>query len=156
MRLLKEIKYQDQLCFRIPSDWTEHFHQDQGGMYFQDAPSTGILRLSLIGYKNERKFSKEELFDYLISSSAEENIIEDAIEISDGSFLIRFVQNCYDEDGKITLYWWKFVNNSIADLFQVAMFSFTVVDEDLHKQLIKDELQLLVQELRSVRFLEMR
>ncbi len=40
MRKLKEINYLDQLCFRIPVDWIEHFNEDEGGMYHHEAADT--------------------------------------------------------------------------------------------------------------------
>lgn len=123
MRKLKEINYLDRLCFRIPANWIEHFSDDEGGMYFQDVPGSGTLRLSTLVYEVETKESIEKLLEYLRSSSANENVIEDAKDLGDGTCLIRFIEDAYEDGIAIRLHWWKFVNHSIGDFFQVAMFS---------------------------------
>ncbi len=153
MRKLKEINYLDQLCFRIPADWIEHFNEDEGGMYHHEAADTGTLRLSLLIFKTEKQDSIQNHLENSNSSTDGENIVEKAI-LNDSTCLIRSIQSTTDEDGILKLYWWRFISNKVAGFTQIALFSFTVAEQDVHKQHIKDDLELLEKELKAVRFMQ--
>lgn len=148
---LKEINYRGGIVkFKIPVNWVEKYEEDGGGMFYEDAPNTGTLRLNVLTVKapvdSKGNLSAEALS---IVSGSEPNNIE---ILSNGNALSRSIERTKEQGQKITLYWWFVANTIPPNYVRVANFSYTILTSQENMDEFKNEIKLLDEQIKNCVF----
>jgi hypothetical protein len=148
---LKDINYRGGIVkFKIPVNWVEHYEEDGGGTFYEDAPNTGTLRLNVLTVKapadSKGNLSVEALS---IASSSEPNNIE---ILSNGNALTRSIERTKEQGQKITLYWWFVAKTIPPNYVRVANFSYTILTSQENIDTFKNEFKLLDEQIKNCEF----
>jgi hypothetical protein len=139
---LKEINYHGGVInFKIPSNWKEEYEKDGGGTFYEDAPDTGTLRLSIITMQAPPDV-KGNLPAQALSSIS--SIDQNNIEILDnGNALAHAIQRTEEQETKITIYWWYLANHLPPNHVRLANYSYTILTSKENDNNIQEEIMLL-------------
>src|ERR1044071_337637 len=147
----KEIIYRGGLIrFSLPKHWIEKFEPDGGGMFYEDKPDAGTLRLSVITTKAPSKIDNKS------TRSALETFPDvkpgDVNDLRNGNAFVSIVERTTEDGTPITLYWWYIANAVPPQSIRIAAFSYTVTTAKEQSPQTRAELRFLNEALQNVRF----
>lgn len=147
----KEIIYRGGLIkFSLPKHWIEKFEPDGGGMFYEDKPDAGTLRLSVITTKAPSKIDNKS------ARSALETFPDvkpgDVKDLRNGNAFVSIVERITEDGTPITLYWWYISNAAPPQSIRIAAFSYTVTTAKEQSPQTRAELRFLNEALQNVRF----
>jgi hypothetical protein len=147
VRRLDEVTiFNDKLTFLIPHEWIEA-ESGEDGTYLYQAPDarSGFFRVSLLTVNNVARPAErlEELFSNHKNVSANETT----------GNLVRRTEKDSEEDGApLHIFYW-FVGGCVPpDSVYEAVFSYTVLSDDLHNDDTRTDVTLLEQLVAEARF----
>lgn len=148
---LKEINFHGGVIkFNIPSNWKEEYGKNGKGAFYEDAPDTGTLRLSVVTMEAPPD-AKGNLLVLALSSIPD--IDQKNIEIlANGNALAHAVQRSEDEGTKITLYWWYLANHVPPNDVRMAVYSYAILTSKENDRKTKEEIGLLERQIKNAVF----
>lgn len=148
---MKEIKYRGGvITFFIPKHWVESYEPDGGGMFYEDGPSTGTLRLNLITAKSPKPLMSDAAFIELSSMKiSNPTSIE---RLQSGNAITSWVKHSSENGQQITLYLWRVANPVFPSHMRIADFSYTVLTSLENRATTKSEVQMLTNAIRNATF----
>jgi len=148
---MKEIKYRGGLVtFSIPKHWVETYEPDGGGMFYEDAPGTGTLRLNVITAKSPKPLSSDAAYQELAAMKA---INPKSVErLANGNALATEIRHATEQGQGITLFWWYVSNPVLPDHIRMANFSYTVLTNQESSKETQGEVQLLTESIKKAAF----
>jgi hypothetical protein len=148
---LKEINFQGgELKFKIPSSWKEEYGKNGEGAFYEDAPDTGTLRLTVITMEGPPD-AKGNLLMLALSSIPDMD--KKNIEmLSNGNALAHAVQRTEEEGKKYTLYWWYLANHVPPDYVRLATFSYAILTSKENDKKTKEEIELIERQIKKAVF----
>ncbi len=156
MRQLKEINYRGVfLSFRVPFDWVEEYGEKSGGTFYEDAPDAGTLRLSVVLFKTENKPDAEQLENFLRLRPEAKTKGAQISRESNGNVVLQFIQKTQESGDEVSIVWWFVANGNFDNSMQIAMFSYTVLKQNLQREQNQEDIVLLDSELRQTQFLKL-
>lgn len=156
MRQLKEISYRGgALSFRLPSDWAEEYGEKSGGTFYENAPDAGTLRLSVVLFKTKNKPDSEQLEKFLRLRPEAKTKGAQISRESNGNVVLQFIQRAQESGDEVSIVWWFVANGNFDDSMQIAMFSYTLLKQNLQREQNQEDIMLLDQELRNTKFLRL-
>ena len=148
---LKEINYRGGVVkFKIPSNWKEEYEENGGGIFYEDAPDTGTLRLNIITMQAPPDVKGNLPVQALsgISGVDQKNIEM----LANGNALAHAVQRSEEQGTKITLYWWYLANHVPPSYVRMANYSYTILTSKENDKQTKAELELLEEQIKNAVF----
>ena len=147
----KEVVYRGGLIkFSLPKDWIEKYEPDGGGMFYEDKPDSGTLRLSVITTKAPKNIDSKS------ARSALETFPDikpsDIKELRSGNAVATMVERRTEDRTPVTMYWWYVANAVPPQHIRIAAFSYTVVTAKEQSQQTRAELRFLNETIQAVRF----
>jgi len=146
VRRLDEVSiFNGKLSFLIPHEWIE-VESDDEGTYLYQAPDarSGWFRVSLVTAKAA---DPSERLQTLFSES--ENVTQNE---ATGNLIRRSEKEVVEDGDRLHIYYW-FVGGIVPpDIACEAVFSYTVVAEDVSETATQSEVQFLDQVLSKARF----
>jgi hypothetical protein len=137
--------------FQQPAkDWVEKYDPSGGGMFYEDKPDAGTLRLSVITTKAPRKIDNKsarsalETFPDIKPSHIK--------ELRSGNAVATMVERTTEDGTPITMYWWDIANAVPPHHIRIAAFSYTVATAKERSPQTRAELRFLDEALQDVRF----
>lgn len=148
---MKEIKYRGGVVtFSIPKHWTENYEPDGGGMFYEDGPDTGTLRLNVITAKSPKSLRGDAAF---VELSSMKSVKPESIKrLPNGNAMTTWVGHSSEQGQAITLYWWHVANPVLPSHMRVAIFSYTVLTSQESSVSTKSEVQMLTNSIKNATF----
>lgn len=148
---MKQVIYRGGIVtFTIPEHWLEQYEPDGGGMFYEDAPNTGTLRLNVITLESAKPLLPNDAYDNL---STMKNIKAGSVQkMESGNAFATSVQHSTEQGQAITLYWWHIANPIPPNHMRIANFSYTVLTSQENDPLIKNEIQMLTESIKNAKF----
>jgi hypothetical protein len=147
---MKTINYRDGVVeFRIPASWKEEYADADGGIFFDDRPDSGTLRLKLITVTTPSEINRGSAIELL---KALRQVQGQAVALPSGNAWAKFTESSVDRGQKIKTFYW-FVSNPVPPRHaRLATFSYTILEAQEHAPKVAQELQILDQEIRTAEF----
>ena len=148
---MKEIQYRGGVVtFSVPKHWVEHYEPDGGGMFYEDAPDTGTLRLNVITAKSPKPLSADAAYEDLLTMKSFK--AESVQRLGNGTAMATSIQHSTEHGQAITIFWWYVANLVRPDYIRFANFSFTVLTSQENSEAINREVQLLAESIKNAKF----
>lgn len=148
---MKEIKYRGGLVtFSIPKDWVEEYETDGGGMFYEDAPNTGTLRLNVITEKSPKPLSADAAYEELVAMKSIN--AKNVQRLANGNAFATAIQHATEQGQGITLFWWYVTNPVRPNHIRMANFSYAVLTSQESSEPIQREVQLLTESIKNATF----
>lgn len=143
---LKEIEYRGGLLrFRIPSDWMEEYGQESGGTFYAQKADSGTLRLSVLTFRGQAMAEPADLVDALEKWGEPELL-------PSGNAIVNYRETAEQDERELSISYWQLANAVAPRHIRVAVFSYTILANQLLEPGMREELQLLDDEIRTAVF----
>lgn len=131
--------------FDIPAHWLEEYDPEGGGTFYDDVPSTGTLRLNVIGF---RISPDRQLADHM------QTIMErDGFEPLQAGLGLRQRRLTGSEDSEDLLFYrWEVLIPVPPDEFSIACFAHTVEASQEQDELTKQEIAFIDASVRKATY----
>jgi hypothetical protein len=148
---MKEINYRGGLVkFSVPKHWVEEYEKDGGGIFYENAPNSGTLRINVITAKSPKALSSDVAYEELVGLKSIN--AKDIQRLANGNALATAVQHATEQGQKITLFWWYVVNPVRPDHIRMANFSYTVLTSQENSELTRREVMQLTESIKNAKF----
>ncbi len=146
----KIINYQNILTFKIPNSWIEEY-DDSGGVFYEDHPTSGTLRVKLISIDIPRsKNTINHAVDILYDISAKESKI---IILPNGNTYTMSYEETVDDGIEITIYYWHLIQAIKNNKTRLVNLSYTILTDKLNTDSIRHEISYITKEVENIQFL---
>lgn len=148
---MKQVTYRGGIItFTIPEHWLEQYEPDGGGIFYEDTPNTGTLRLNVITLESPKPILADDAF---LNLSKLKNVEVGTIQrLENGNALATSVQHANEEGQAITLYWWYIANLTPPNHMQLANFSYTVLTAQENDPQVIKEIRTLTEAVKNAKF----
>jgi hypothetical protein len=148
---MKEIVYRGGVVkFAVPKHWVEEYETDDGGMFYENAPDTGTLRLNVITAQPPTELDTDSAYEALRSlKSVNPKTIK---RLLNGNAITTWMQHSAEGGQAITLFWWQVANPVPPHHMRLANFSYTVLTSQEHLPRTLNEVQLLTGSIENAVF----
>ncbi|OYW39885.1 MAG: hypothetical protein B7Z35_03080 [Hydrogenophilales bacterium 12-61-10] len=148
---MKEIKYRGGLVtFSIPKHWVEEYETDGGGMFYEDAPNSGTLRLNVITAKSPKPLSADAAYEELVAMKSING--KNVQHLANGNAFATAIHHATEQGQGITLFWWYVTNPVPPNHIRMANFSYTVLATQENSEQTHREVQLLTESIKNAAF----
>jgi hypothetical protein len=150
-RELKTIVYQGGLVkFSIPSTWREEYEPDGGGIFHEEGPDTGTLRLNVLTMKAPSELTQDSVTDVLSGHGDGREIRR----LSNGNAVATYMLHTEETGEALCLHFWEVANPLPPRHMRIGIFSYTVLASQDSDTNIQVELQLLDTSICRAEFAE--
>jgi hypothetical protein len=149
---MKTINYRGGvLRFRIPSSWREECDDYSGGMFYDDAPDSGTLRVSVTTLKTPPDWhgSAVGLLDDIRGSTGHDP--GDVVVVGANAYA-RYARRAIEDGTELALFYWVFANPVPPDSARIVHFSYTVLASRADSDDTQRELAMLHDEIVKTEF----
>lgn len=145
LSMIKEIKFPGEiLTFNIPQHWIEEY-EDTGneGMYYEDSPSSGTLRVKLLTMKSPQIMTSENVADVLKSINGE------MITLSNNNVYKHYYEEAVDSGHQITIFYWSLAQ--ILEPYNVRLvnFSYTILSKKRNIESTLNEIYFITKQVEQ-------
>ena len=148
---MKEIKYRGGVVtFRVPSHWKEEYEPDGGGTFYEDAPETGTLRLNIITSEAPHGRLPSTGYDFLRQESTDRQT--EILRLSSGDGIKYYLKKSEEEGALLDIHFWEIAHCVPPKTLYLAIFSWTILTEHAKRAEYNEEIQLITEELKNIRF----
>jgi hypothetical protein len=147
---MKTINYRGGVVeFRIPSTWKEEYSDTDGGVFYEDKPNSGTLRLKIISVTAPPEVTLISPVDLL---NKLKQVQGGAQLLPNGNAFATFVESSVERGTKIKTFYW-FVSNPLPPKHaRLATFSYTILQANENTPQVKQECEIIEQEIRVAEF----
>ncbi|MGO8670266.1 MAG: hypothetical protein ACLQVD_02700 [Capsulimonadaceae bacterium] len=148
---MKEIIYREGLLrFRVPDHWVVEYEDDGGGMFYEDSPVSGTLRLNITSMtpRADHPVTREGFADSMRRFKRAGGIVE---TLATGNFLVTY-QERDDEGVPLLIYNWLLGHAAPPAHAWIAWFTFTVMADREHSDDTRSQLSMLDREIRNAAY----
>jgi hypothetical protein len=140
------------LKFRIPASWQEEYSDMDGGMFYEDGPDTGTLRVKVITIEAPAEvdtISLNKVLEALLQQR--KGSVYDVRHIGQNA-VMRYQEPSVENGTRITIFYWVFVNPILPRNARVVTFSHTVLGPQAKTPEVLRELEMLDNEIIRTEF----
>ena len=147
---MKTINYRNGVVeFRVPASWKEEYSDTNGGVFYEDRPDSGTLRIKLITVTTPTDVHSGTAVDLLkglrqTQGRAEAMVNGNALATAEGSSI--------EHGQKIKTFYWFLANPVPLKHARLATFSYTILEAREGSSQVWRELQMLNEEIRAAEF----
>src|SRR5205085_1907969 len=148
---LKKISYRGGVVeFSIPANWKAESEHDDRGIFYEDSPDSGTLRVSVITAKSPAPFKDKPASDALrVLRQAQSRQIE---SLTNGNALLHYSEPATESGHKLHMVYWIVANPVRPDHIRIATFSYTLLEGQHEQQRFKNEIALIDAQIRKAAF----
>jgi hypothetical protein len=148
---LKKISYRGGVVeFSIPANWKAESEHDGRGIFYEDSPDSGALRLSVVTGKSPTPINDKSASDALRGlRQAQSHQVE---PLTNGNSLLYYSEPATESGHKLHMVYWIVANPVRPDHIRIAIFSYTLLEGQQERQRFKEELALLDAQIRKAEF----
>jgi hypothetical protein len=148
---LKKILYRGGVVeFSIPATWKEDYDQDGGGMFYEQSPDSGTLRLKLITAKSPSPINEKSASDALKGLKAAQSRHVDLLP--NGNAVLHFSEPAVEAGHKLHMLYWIVANPVGTNHLRVATFSYTLLEGQQNQARFTNEIALINFQIRNATF----
>ncbi len=140
------------LKFRIPASWVEEYSDMDGGMFYEDGPDTGTLRVTVLTIEAPAASGKTLLEDVLEKVLRQRRISADKVHYVGQNAVVRFEEEAVENGTRIRIFYWLFVNPVLPRNARIVTFSYTVLASQAETPEVLRELEILDDEVVQTEF----
>ena len=151
---MKTVKYRGGvLKFRIPASWKEEYSDWDGGMFYEDVPDSGTLRVRMITAKKPPNVDDSALavLQPVLNGLGKKST--DVVQVGRNA-LLRYEDSGLEEGTKLRIFYWVFGNPVPPGNARVVTFSYTVLEAQAATSQTRQELKMLDAVLLDTEFAE--
>jgi hypothetical protein len=147
---MKEILYRGGLVkFSIPAHWKEEYNETGGGMFYEDGPDTGTLRLNVLTFANSNSTKPVDVSEEARNSAAKNG--GEPFDLRPGDAMARYDSESVEDGESIKQRYWN-VYSSVGDThLRIAVFSYTLSSSRFDDNKHVREMEILDREIRNAR-----
>lgn len=148
---MKTIEYRGGvISFRVPAHWQEEYSTKGGGMFYDDQPQSGTLRLNVLTFKAPEGRLPIDGYHYITAKGAASGERLSRTERGDG---IKFSKKLTEEEGeKLVLCTWELVHCAPPEKLYVAVFTWTTSAAQGNDAKLQKEIQSIDAEIKKACF----
>lgn len=148
---MKEIQYLGGLVtFSVPEHGVEAYEPGTGGVYYENAPNTGTLRLILVTEKSPTPLSEDAAFDELVAMKSVK--AESVQRLKNDNAIATSIRHGSEGGQAITLFFWHVANPVRPHHLRIAIFSYTVLAAQESSEGVRREVQLLTESIKDAKY----
>jgi len=147
----KEICYRGVIIFSIPKHWVEEYEPEGGGMFYEDGPNTGTLRLNVTTATSPTEITADSAVRVLVATKVAKTR-SDVELLSDGNALAKSLIRTQEQNQELSMYCWHIANPVPPEFLRIANFTYTVLAQHESKTRTLAEVELLDRLIRKSRF----
>jgi len=137
------------LTLQIPKDWTDEYEPDGSGVFYEDVPGSGTLRLHVATAESPPDAAGNAA---TLALTAIPGVDARAIErLPTGSALAKVTRRTTSKQ-PMTLFWWYVASPAASRPLRVATFSYTVLTANEGDARTQRDLDYVEQAVRAARF----
>lgn len=143
------------VVFRIPARWREEYSDMEGGMFYEDRPNSGTLRLRIITMSSPKELESHSAIDVLhvVQNSLKGGNVKGTFTSrKDGNALLKYEQATSEQGRALMIFNWIIANPLPPGHARVATFSYTALAEQRNRRQLQRELEMLEAEIEAARF----
>jgi hypothetical protein len=143
---LKTIDYRGGVVrFAIPASWLEEYEPQGGGTFYRDHPDSGTLRLNVLTFEGKGLPDKEALLRAAGQSGTPE-------WLPTGNAFVSYRTSASENGETLAVFHWHLANAVAPRHLRLALFSYTVLADQADSAAVKQEVQLLTEQVRNATF----
>jgi hypothetical protein len=151
--VMKSIVYRGGVVtFRIPSHWCEEYSDFEGGMFYEDRPDSGTMRLKIILANAPRQLHSDSGMDLL-------QVFIDQLKLkctkavrSDGNAVLKYEETSLERGTPLTISYWVVANPLPPLHARIATFSYTIPTVWRNQPRVRRDLEMLEVEIEAATF----
>ncbi len=128
---MKSIVYRGGIVtFCIPAHWREEYSETDGGMFYEDHPDSGTLRLKILTMTTPKRVQNPSALDVLqvvVNGLRKEGVEGTTYRREDGNAVFRYEEASSEEGLKLTIFYWVIANPLPPNHARIATFSYTIL-----------------------------
>lgn len=153
---MKSIVYRGGVVtFRIPSHWREEYSDMEGGMFYDDRPDSGTLRLKIISMVAPEELQPDSALDLLRVLTDQPRFVgvDGTINArNDGNAVLEYEAAASEMGTPLTIFYWVVANPLPPRHARIATFSYTILEEQQNVSQIQRDVQMLRTEIEAAIF----
>ena len=138
------------MSFRIPSHWKEEYEENGGGTFYEDSPVSGTLRLNIQTFKGSTGNLQTCGYDELTRKPFSDGV--EIIRLPSGDGMKKYRNQAMENGESLDLYYWEVAHITPPGKYYLAIFSWTILTEQSGVQRFRDEIEMITNELKQIRF----
>jgi hypothetical protein len=147
---MKTINYRNGVVeFRVPASWKEEYSDTNGGVFYEDRPDSGTLRIKVITVTTPTAVHSRTAIELLNSLRQSQGLAE---ALSNGNALATAEQSSIERGQRIKTFHWFLANPVPPKHARLATFSYTVLQQREQSPEVARELKMLNEEVRVAEF----
>ena len=144
------------VSFRIPALWREEYSDIEGGMFYEDRPDSGTLRLTIITMatpKQSEPASATDVLQIVVSGlKKKKNVQSTTRGLRDGNALLKYEEAASEQGRRLKIFYWVVANPLPPNHARVATFSYTILEEQRNEMQVQHDLEMLETEIEAATF----
>ncbi len=153
---MKTITYRGGIVtFRIPTHWREEYSEKEGGMFYEDHPDSGTLRLTIITMTTPERGQDPSALDVLwvAVNGLRKDGVEGTIKSrQDGNAVFGYEQASSEEGMRLAIFYWVVANPVPPNYARIATFSYTILAKHRNLSRVQQDLKMLDAEIDAASF----
>jgi hypothetical protein len=140
------------LRFCVPSSWKEKYSDWDGGVFYEDVPGSGTLRIKVITLRVPTKTkdnSAAAIMEPILRQLGKD--ATDVVQVGRNA-LVRYQQASIEQGKNLRIFYWVFANPVPPSDARVVTFSYTVLETEANTTHTLDELNMLEREIVKTEF----
>ncbi len=149
---MKSIEYRGGVVtFRIPSHWCEEYSDVDGGMFYEDRPDSGTMRLKIILATAPRQLHSNSAMDLLLVFDQLKLQCTKAVR-PDGNAVLKYEEAALELGVPLTIFYWVVANPLPPLHARIATFSYTIPTVWRNEPRVRRDLEMLEAEIEAATF----
>jgi len=154
---MKTIAYRGGIVtFRIPTHWREEYSDTDGGMFYEEHPDSGTLRLTIITMtvpEQRQETSALDVLRVVVNGLAKDGVEGTTNSRQDGNAVFRYEQASSEGGTRLAIFYWVVANPVPPNHARVATFSYTILAKHRKLPRVQHDLKMLDAEIDAASFL---
>lgn len=123
---MKQIDYRGIVSFCIPAGWVEEYHDDYG-MFYEDNPGAGTLRLTLITVEKPSNWTGPAAVGDLVAFMKDITKHDNPAVLENGNVLCKYARQSVENGEDLIVHRWEIGNRVGSTHLRLAIFSFALL-----------------------------
>ncbi|MFC6644216.1 hypothetical protein ACFQBQ_01130 [Granulicella cerasi] len=143
------------VAFRVPATWLEEYSDVDGGMFYEDTPDSGTLRVKVITMESPKPVGAVSARDNLDRVTAPIRRRVPGCETrvrADGHPVFRYSEMAFEQGVPLILHYWIVANELPPNHLRLVTFSYTVLASRPTEEETLRDLDMLFGEIESAVF----
>ena len=150
---MKSIVYRGGVVtFRIPSHWREEYSDFEGGMFYEDRPDSGTMRLTIISATAPKQLHTNSAMELLLIFTNQLKLQCTKAVRPDGNAVLKYEEAALERGIPLTIFYWVVANPLPPLHARIATFSYAIPTVWRSEPRVRRDLEMLEAEIEAATF----